>query len=597
MSTAPEDPRLRSIAEAIADETPVDWDDALAETPAAAGTLGRLRALDALARASRAAAGAEDGRGFDDPVARAAFHWGPLAALERLGAGSFGEVWRAWDPALRREVALKIRRDAAGAGSDRRWLEEARRLARVRHPNVLVVHGADVHDGRAGLWTDLLSGSTLEELLAARGPFGAREAALVGVELCGALAAVHATGLVHGDVKTSNVMREGEPGAADGSGRIVLMDFGSAHDTGPGAPGDGASFGTPLALAPEVLAGAPATRVADVYALGVLLFRLVTGRYPVEARTTSELTDRLARGERAALRTLRPDLPAAFVAAVERALEPSPEARYPDAASFERALSGALAPAPRRADGMPRGLALAIGGLAVIALAALAWVAFGPDRARDEAAPSSVAVPPTSSAPAPRAATVVPAAPPQVAAVLVRGGEDTREELKDGDVVGPGDRIALELEAREAVHAYVVSEDAKGETFVLFPLGVRGATNPLAPGIRHRLPGKAGPEALDWVVTSAGGQETFLVLAARRPIERVESLISTLPRAEERAVRRPLRGGVAESGTRGIGGVVATPGAPAAAAPRGLHRLMEALRSDPGAAVWMDLIVLENPAP
>src|SRR5688500_12493458 len=215
------EPTLERLAQAVADATPVDWDAELARTPDAAATLGHLRVLAELGRVSRAA---------EDEVASAPdsarFHWGPLAALEMLGEGSFGEVWRAWDPALQRPVALKLRRATGSAGSDRRWLEEARRLARVRHPNVLVVHGADVHDGRAGLWTDLLHGATLEALLRERGTFGPREAALVGIELCGALAAVHAAGLVHGDVKASNVMREGEAGSPDGSGRIVLMDFG-----------------------------------------------------------------------------------------------------------------------------------------------------------------------------------------------------------------------------------------------------------------------------------------------------------------------------------------------------------------------------------
>src|SRR5262249_23835364 len=123
--------RLQSIAEAVADETPVDWDRALANTPADASTLGNLKALAALARASR-------GPALPDPAQEALFRWGSLSVLEQLGAGSFGEVYRAWDPALQREVALKLRRADAGAGSDLRWLDEARRLARVRHPNVLV---------------------------------------------------------------------------------------------------------------------------------------------------------------------------------------------------------------------------------------------------------------------------------------------------------------------------------------------------------------------------------------------------------------------------------------------------------------------------
>src|SRR5205823_7303422 len=93
---------------------------------------------------------------------------------------------------------------------------------RVRHQNVITVHGVAVHEQRVGLWMELVRGATLEQLLQKRGPFSAREAALVGIDLCRALAAIHAAGLVHRDVKAQNVMRE------DG-GRIVLMDLGTGR--------------------------------------------------------------------------------------------------------------------------------------------------------------------------------------------------------------------------------------------------------------------------------------------------------------------------------------------------------------------------------
>jgi serine/threonine protein kinase len=106
-------------------------------------------------------------------------------------------VHRATDPLLARDVAVKLfrpERVPPGHGSEG-VLEEARRLAQVRHPNVILVHGADVHAGRAGLWTELLRGETLEQSLERRGPFSADEAALVGAELCAALAAIHAAEL------------------------------------------------------------------------------------------------------------------------------------------------------------------------------------------------------------------------------------------------------------------------------------------------------------------------------------------------------------------------------------------------------------------
>ena len=109
-------------------------------------------------------------------------------------------------------------------------MNEARRLARLRHEHVVQVYGAEEHDGRVGLWTELVRGESLEEIVQRSGPLGAREAALVGLDVCAALAAVHGAGLLHRDVKAQNVMREG-------GGRIVLMDFGTGEDSPPAPAG------------------------------------------------------------------------------------------------------------------------------------------------------------------------------------------------------------------------------------------------------------------------------------------------------------------------------------------------------------------------
>src|SRR5262245_39355302 len=293
MPTDPED-RLLETALAVTDRQAVDWPGVKRDHPAEAQVVAGLEAVAGIAAAHGNAEGESrgDDAGVRD-VRDVAFTWGRLEAWHSIGAGAYGEVWSAWDKGLEREVALKLRQPDSG-GTGRRWLEEARRLAQVRHPNVVTVHGADEHDGRAGLWMDRLHGRTLEDLLALLGPCSAREAATIGIDLCAALAAVHANGLVHGDLKTQNVMREGAPGHPAGPGRIVLMDFGSAHASSA-APG-AASPGTPLYTPPEVLRGGRTTAAADLYALGVVLYRLVTGRYPVEATSLSELREKLERG-------------------------------------------------------------------------------------------------------------------------------------------------------------------------------------------------------------------------------------------------------------------------------------------------------------
>ncbi len=294
-----------------------------------------------------------------DPAPVGEFRWGHLLALERVGQGGFGDVYRALDPQLDREVALKLVHldDAGLESSARRFLAEARRLASVRHPNVVTVHGATVHDGRAGIWTDFVRGRTLENRLATDGPLGAVEAIFVGLDLCRALAAVHAAGAVHGDVKTSNVMREE-------GGRILLVDFGAARPR-PGARGDapgaerdaprrrGALFGTPHFLAPELVAGEEATPASDLYALGVVLYRLVSGRYPLPARTVEELLLGHERGAQVPIRDVRPDLPAAFVQVVDRALARDLRQRFASAGAMERALLTALGEVAAGPDATP----------------------------------------------------------------------------------------------------------------------------------------------------------------------------------------------------------------------------------------------------
>src|SRR5262249_27057659 len=105
--------------------------------------------------------------------------WGPLVLMEKVGEGSFGEVYRAWDVTLEREVALKLMR---AAKEDPAPLQEARMLARLRHPNVVTVYGVDRHDERSGVWMDFVEGDTLAAILEERGSFGAMEALLVGLD-------------------------------------------------------------------------------------------------------------------------------------------------------------------------------------------------------------------------------------------------------------------------------------------------------------------------------------------------------------------------------------------------------------------------------
>lgn len=191
-----------------------------------------LRVLEAVAHAHRTAIFGKD-ISPDRPVAT---HWGHLEVRGEIGRGASGTVYRAWDARLAREVALKLLASDAEPGDEA--LEEGRLLARLNHPHIVGVFGADSHDGVAGIWMELLEGDTLDEVLSRDGVFGTEETLLVGLDLARALSAVHSAGLLHRDVKARNVLRER-------GGRIVLMDLGAGR-TADNTTAGGDETGTPM---------------------------------------------------------------------------------------------------------------------------------------------------------------------------------------------------------------------------------------------------------------------------------------------------------------------------------------------------------------
>jgi tetratricopeptide (TPR) repeat protein len=259
--------------------------------------------------------------------------WGEFRLLERVGHGGFGEVYRAWDPRLEREIALKLLLPSSVSGDDeyKALLREARALASVQHPNIVHVYGIDRHDGRVGFWTDFVHGKTLSALIRAQGPFGYREAALIGLDVARALSAVHKTGILHRDIKPENVMREE-------GGRILLMDFGLS--TLPHL--QGSISGSPNYMAPELFQGTAASVASDIYAMGVLLYYLVTGQHPVKVGKGPFVEAVAAISERRPLIDLRPDLPESFLRTVNVATEIDPAKRFATSGQLATALAESL---------------------------------------------------------------------------------------------------------------------------------------------------------------------------------------------------------------------------------------------------------------
>lgn len=332
------DQLIEDLAAAVLDGRPVDWHAAESNADHTARPMVQhLRLIAQVARVHHdLVPAADDARAAadDEAVPRT---WGHLQLLERIGRGAFGQVFRAWDTRLDREVALKLLpAPASAADAEGSILREGRLLARVRHPNVVTIYGAEQIGDQIGLWMEFVRGRTLEQVLREGQAFRPAEIVDIGLELCSAVSAVHAAGLLHRDIKAHNVVR------AD-SGRVVLMDFGTGRDLDDHTESDLA--GTPLYLAPEVLRGGAATVRSDVYSVGVLLFRLATAAYPVEGRTLHAIRNDHEQGNQVSLRSIRPDVRPAMARVIERAIDAEPERRYEGADALARDLS-ALRPAP-----------------------------------------------------------------------------------------------------------------------------------------------------------------------------------------------------------------------------------------------------------
>lgn len=345
---------LESLSSAILDDTHIDWDDVEARSePADRALLAQLRLLATVRNV---------GRTSDWPEGSKLESWGHLRVFERIGRGAFGEVYRAWDPTLDREVALKLLPMDGGAGASpaSSVIEEGRLLARVRHPNVVTIYGAERIGQRIGLWMELVKGRTLEQTMEDGAAFTDTQVVGFGLDLCRAVAAVHDAGLLHRDIKMQNVMVAGD-------GRAVLMDFGTGRELSEKTKSNVA--GTPLYLAPEVLAGQKATVQSEIYSIGVVLFRLVTGSYPVRASDLAELRRAHANGKRTDVRSARPGLPSRLARVIDRAIDPDPQRRYQSADALEADLAAVHTTRPIVLS------AYAI--LAVLTLSLSGWLGWG----------------------------------------------------------------------------------------------------------------------------------------------------------------------------------------------------------------------------
>jgi len=281
--------------------------------------------------------------------------------LRRLGAGGMGEVYLAFDTKLEREVALKVLPTAL-ADSDRlaRLEREARAAAALKHPNIVTLYAIEEAGGLPFLVMELVEGETLRQRIPPTG-FELEELLRLAVPLVDAVAAAHARGVTHRDLKPDNVM-------VTWDGHLKILDFGLAKlrapqtgavDTAAETPfpdetatREGMAVGTPGYMAPEQIRGQRADARADVFALGLLLFEAATGRHPFAADDPAARTLAILRDAPLVLSRLRPDLPRELERLLERCLEKDPNRRLSSAAELRHdleALKGRLGRAPGRA--------------------------------------------------------------------------------------------------------------------------------------------------------------------------------------------------------------------------------------------------------
>jgi hypothetical protein len=269
--------------------------------------------------------------------------FGPYRVVAPLGRGGMAAVYRAHDPALDRDVALKVLpaeflHDPAFAA---RFKQEAQVAARLEHPHIVPVHAFGIESGRPWMAMRLLAGGSLAERVR-RGPLTPRDAAAVLRGVANALDYAHAHGIVHRDVKPANVL-------LDEAGRPYLADFGIARmlEGSPVVTATGLIQGSPTYMAPEQAMGAKVDRLADVYALGVMAFECLTGRAPYTGPTPVAIL--MKHVQEPVPQPAPAELAPALAAVVRRCLAKSPAERWPSAGAFAAALEQAAAGVPSTA--------------------------------------------------------------------------------------------------------------------------------------------------------------------------------------------------------------------------------------------------------
>ena len=304
------DDELTPLAEAVSDGSAVDWEAETARRPHLEQVVGELRVLESLAAVYRAPRAPEDVTStpaahleappqlvstptsiFNFGARMIGTHLSHYRLLEQIGAGGMGVVYRARDKHLDRDVAVKVLPTGvlADDSARQRFRREALALSKLNHPHIATIHDFDTQDGLDFLVMELVAGTPLDERIR-QGPLPEAEVCALGAQIAEALEAAHEQGIVHRDLKPSNV-------ALTAKGQVKVLDFGLARLLRPAEGIDltrsltetDVTVGTVPYMAPEQLLGRKADARADLYALGVVLYELATGRSPYREKVATAL--------------------------------------------------------------------------------------------------------------------------------------------------------------------------------------------------------------------------------------------------------------------------------------------------------------------
>ncbi len=265
---------------------------------------------------------------------------GHYRIVEKIGEGGMGEVYRAHDERLDRDVAIKVMHQKVAQDAERlaRFEREANAVAKLAHPNVLEIWDFGTEDGVTYAVTELLEGQNLRARIPTSGlPW--QKVVEIGAAIADGLAAAHGKGIVHRDLKPENVF-------VTSDGRVQVLDFGLARVLQEVAPEaetatltpagtvTGTIMGTVGYMAPEQVKGRPADHRSDVFALGCVLYEMVSGRRPFEGDTTVETMAAILKEEPPQLSSTGATLPSDFERTIHRCLEKSPDARFQSASDL-----------------------------------------------------------------------------------------------------------------------------------------------------------------------------------------------------------------------------------------------------------------------